>query len=140
MAKYLFLSPEWIEEAKKIHQEYRGGTPSLAHPEVRMNQVITGVPFGSGSLDAHLDTSSGEVLIELGHLEGPDVTLTMDYATAKDLYVDGNIQSGMQAFMSGRIKAEGDISKLMALQAVLQPGGADAAAMAAAAKVKEMTA
>lgn len=139
MAKHPFLSPEWIEEARKIHEKHRNGTPTGGLP-VRMNQVITEVPFGDGTVDAHMDTSSGELEIELGHLEAPDVTVTMDYATAKEVYVDGNVQSGMQAFMSGKIRTEGDISKLMAMQALFQPSDADAATWEAAAEIKDMTA
>ena len=45
-----------------------------------------------------------------------DDTLTLDYATAKAILVEGNPSAGMQAFMAGRIKVDGDMSKLMALQ------------------------
>jgi len=37
--------------------------------------------------------------------------------TAKALLVEGDPQAGMQAFMAGKIKVDGDMSKLMALQA-----------------------
>ena len=33
------------------------------------------------------------------------------------MFIDGNQQAGMQAFMSGQIKVEGDMTKLMAMQA-----------------------
>ena len=49
--------------------------------------------------------------------------------------MEGNPQAGMQAFMQGKIKVEGDISKLMALQA----SGADPAAAAVAAEIKAIT-
>ncbi len=112
---YKFLSEEWMEEAKKIREEYSGKAAPPAH-EVRMNQVITEVPFGEGSVDAHMDTSGGEAKMELGHLENPDLTVTLDYDTAKAILVDGNPQAGMQAFMAGKIKVQGDMTKLMALQ------------------------
>jgi putative sterol carrier protein len=112
---YKFLSEEWVEEAKKIREEYSGKAAAPAH-EVRMNQVITDVPFGEGSIDAHMDTSGGEAKMELGHLENPDLTVTLDYETAKAILVDGNPQAGMQAFMAGKIKVQGDMTKLMALQ------------------------
>jgi putative sterol carrier protein len=35
---------------------------------------------------------------------------------AKAMFVEGNQAMGMQAFMSGQIKIEGDMSKLMAMQ------------------------
>ena len=81
-----------------------------------MNQIITDVPFGDGTIDAHMDTSSGELEMDLGHLENPDVTVTLDYDTAKAIFVEGNPQAGMQAFMAGKIKVQGDMTKLMAMQ------------------------
>jgi putative sterol carrier protein len=100
-----------------------------------MNQVITDVPFGSGSIDAHMDTSGGDVQMDIGHLENPDLTVTLDYATAKAILVDGNPQAGMQAFMAGKIKVQGDMTKLMAMQS----GTPDPAALEVAAKIKEIT-
>ena len=135
MAKYPFLSDEWMDEAKKIREEYRGKTQPVAH-KVKMNQVITDVPFGSGTVDAHMDTSSGEMEMELGHIEGADVKVTLDYATAKAIFVDGNPQAGMQAFMAGKIKVEGDMTKLMAMQQT----SPDPKAQELAEKIKEITA
>lgn len=115
MATYPFLSDEWMAEAKKIRDEYKGKTPPAAHA-VKMNQVITDVPFGGGTVNAHMDSSSGDAEFEMGHLDGPDVTVTLDYETAKAIFVDGNPQAGMQAFMAGKIKVDGDMTKLMAMQ------------------------
>jgi putative sterol carrier protein len=69
-------------------------------------------------------------------MENPDLTVTLDYDTAKAIFVDGNPQAGMQAFMAGKVKVQGDMTKLMAMQAAPP----DANAQAFAQKVKEMTA
>ena len=123
-----FLSDEWIAEAKKIREEFAGqGTPP-AHA-VRMNQIVTDVPFGEGTINAHMDTSSGELDMDTGHSDGAEVTNTIDYPTAKAIFVDGNPQAGMQAFMAGKIKVQGDMTKLMAMgQASPDPAAADIAA------------
>jgi len=131
---YKFLSDEWLEAAKKIREESSGDSTPPAHA-VRMNQVITEVPFGSGSIDAHMDTSGGDVQMDLGHLENPDLTVTLDYATAKAILVDGNPQAGMQAFMAGKIKVQGDMTKLMAMQ----QGTPDPVQAEVAAKIQEIT-
>ena len=134
MAKHPFLSDEWMEEAKKIREEYKGkGTPP-AHA-VKMNQVITEVPFGDGTINAHMDTSSGELEMDTGHIDGADLTVTLDYDTAKAIFVDGNPQAGMQAFMAGKIKVQGDMTKLMAMQS----SAPDPTALEVAAKIKEIT-
>ena len=135
MAQYAFLSDEWLEEAKKIREEYAGQSSPPAHA-VRMNQIVTDVPFGDGTIEAHVDTSGGEMSMEMGHLENPDLTVTLDYATAKAILVDNNPQAGMQAFMSGKIKVQGDMTKMMALQS----GAPDPSAAEIAAKIPEITA
>ena len=129
-----FLSDEWMTEAKKIREEFAGkGTPP-AHA-VRMNQIITDVPFGDGTINAHLDTSGGEAELDVGHLENPDLTVTLDYETAKAIIVDGNPQAGMQAFMAGKIKVQGDMTKLMAMQS----GPVDPTAQEVSERIKAIT-
>ena len=131
---YKFLSEEWLEAAKKIREEYHGKAAPPAHA-VRMNQIITDVPFGEGTINAHMDTSGGDLEMDTGHLENPDLTVTLDYATAQAILVDGNPQAGMQAFMAGKIKVQGDMTKLMAMQ----QGTPDPVQAEIAAKIKEIT-
>lgn len=135
MATYPFLSDEWVAEARKIREDYEGTGPSVPHL-VRMNLVITDVPFGDGPVDAHVDTSGGSVKLDLGHLDTADLKVTVDYLTAKSILVDGNPQAGMQAFMAGKIKVEGDMAKLMALQAAPP----DPSAQTVAQRLKDITA
>jgi hypothetical protein len=133
---YEFLSDEWLTEARNIRAEYAGKTPPIPHT-VRMNLVITGVPFGDGDIDAHMDTSSGELELDMGHLEEQDLKVTVDYDTAKAILIEGNPQAGMQAFMAGKVRVEGDMAKLMALQAGPPP---DPSAAEMANRLKEITA
>ena len=135
MAKYEFLTEEWIDAAKAIRDEHAGDAPPPVH-SVRMNQIITEVPFGEGELKAHMDTSDGKIEMDLGHLTEADLTVTLDYETAKAILVDGNPQAGMQAFMAGKIKVDGDMTKLMAMQ----QGPVDPAAAEVATKIQEITA
>ena len=134
MAKYPFLSDEWMEAAKAIREEYKGKGTSTPHV-VKMNLVITEVPFQDGDIDAHMDTSGGEMQMDMGHLENPDLTVTLDYATAKAIFVEGNPQAGMQAFMAGKIKVVGDMTKMMAMQSA-QP---DPVQLEAAEKISAIT-
>jgi putative sterol carrier protein len=123
-----------MDAAKAIREEYKGKGAPVAHV-VKMNQIITDVPFGEGTINAHMDTTSGEMEMDTGHIENPDVTVTLDYGTAKAIFVDGNPQAGMQAFMSGKIKVQGDMTKLMAMQS----GAADPVADELAKKIAEIT-
>ena len=134
MAKYAFLSDEWMEAAHKIREEFAGQTAAPAHA-VRMNQIITDVPFGDSDINAYMDTTNGDLELDLGHLENPDLTVTVDYQTAKAIFVEQDPQAGMQAFMAGKIKVQGDMTKLMAMQAQAP----DPVAQQVAERVKEIT-
>ncbi|MGH9124751.1 MAG: SCP2 sterol-binding domain-containing protein [Acidimicrobiales bacterium] len=115
-AKYAFLSEAWVSHARAIRQGLRADAPATPMAAVKMNQIVTDVPFGTGTIESHLDTSQGEMDLELGHLEDAEVTLTLDYDTAKAILVEGNPQIAMNAFMSGKIRVTGDVTRLMALQ------------------------
>ncbi len=132
MAKHPFLSDEWFSEVRAIQDRMSGG-PS--HGDMHMNLVVTDTPF-SADKHMHMATVAGKADWGDGHLEGADLTLTLDYATAKDLFVGGNPQAGMQAFMSGKIKADGDVSKLMAMQ---QGGGGGGGAGELTKAIQEVT-
>ncbi|MCL2394606.1 MAG: SCP2 sterol-binding domain-containing protein [Acidimicrobiaceae bacterium] len=133
MAKYAFLSDEWVAAARALRAEYAERAHSLP-VAVRVNQIVRNAPFGEGTINAHVDTTSGLLDIDLGHLEDPDVTITLDYDVARALLVERDPAAAMQAFMSGRIKVDGDIAKLLALQApgALGPVSDPAAAAVAA--------
>jgi putative sterol carrier protein len=134
VAKYAFLSDEWMEAAKAVRDEYADQVSPPAHA-IRMNQVVTDVPFGDGTINTYLDTSGGEAVMELGELDTPDLTVTTDYATAKAITVDGDAQVAMQAFMQGKVKVQGDMSKLM----LLQQAPADPVQTEIQAKIQELT-
>ena len=112
-----FLSDEWLAAARAVRQEHDSGESS--GPAVRMNLTITDVPFGSGTLESHLDTSSGAPELDLGHLENPDVAVTTDYETAKAIFVVQDAAAGMQAFMTDKVVVQGDMMKLMSLNATM---------------------
>ena len=143
MPTFPFLSDEWIAEARKIRAEMSESVPDAgaAPPAaaVRMNQVIPDVPFGDGKLDAHLDTSSGTLEMETGHLDEPDVTVTLDYATAKAIFVDGTLEAGMKAFMDGKVRVQGDMAKLISALQQLAPPDPSAVDQAQA-RIRDITA
>ena len=131
---YPFLSDEWIEQAHAIRAEYDDRAPAVDH-RVRMNLVVTEMPFGDERIEAHMDTTAGELEIDKGHVEDADLTVTVDYETAKAIVVDRNPQAGMAAFMAGKICVEGDMATLLAIQAAPP----DRRAEAIAARLREIT-
>lgn len=115
---HLFLSPEWMDAARVIREKYRDQAPKVA-VTVRFNLVATNVPFGDGVINSHMDTSSGEVVMDLGHLDAVDATLTTDYVTARSIFVEQDPQKAFEAFLMGKVKVEGDVLKLMAMQTAM---------------------
>lgn len=137
--QHIFLTDEWIAAAKSIRDDMPTPEAAPAH-QVKMNLIITDTPehgdFSDQKFEGHMDTSSGEMKMDKGHLDAPDLTVTVDYETAKAIFVDQNPQAGMQAFMAGKVKVEGDITKLMAMQ----NAAPDPAAQEISAKIKDVTA
>ena len=104
--------------AHEIRERYHDELPEIT-VSIRVNQVITDVPFGEGTVNAYVDTSDGEFRLELGELDEPDAVLMTDYATARAMMVDQDPTVTMQSFMAGKIKVQGDMMKLMAMQTAL---------------------
>ena len=131
-----FLSDEWIEEARRLRAEYQERPAGVSLP-LRANVVITEVPWEPHRVEGHVDTSGGAVELEVGHLERPDVTVTLEHATARSILVEGDMQVAMAAFLGGRIRVDGDITKLLALQAA--PAPIDPVIPEVFARLREMT-
>ena len=137
--KHEFLSPSWIDAVRALRGEYEDQVqpPSIA---VRANVVVTGAPFGEPEILGSIDTSSGQLALEDGHIEEPDLTITTDYETAKTLFVQQDPAAAMQAVFAGKIKVQGDMSKLLALQLPLNEASSAAVAREIAERIKGFTA
>jgi putative sterol carrier protein len=110
---YAFLSEEWIEAAREIRARYESELPEIT-VTVRINQVITEVPFGDGIVHAHVDTTGGAMVFELGHVDEPDAVVMTDYETARAMLVERDPAVIMGAMMQGRVQLQGDMMKLLA--------------------------
>ena len=111
-----FLSDKWFDEVEKIRAELGDPAAPAGAADLQLNIVVTGGPEG----DREVSLNGGQ--FERGLAEGAATKITVPYDVAKSMFIEGNQQAAMQAFMSGQIKVEGDMSKLMAMQ-----GGAGAA-------------
>ena len=109
-----FLSPEWLQAAQELRQRYASRIAPM-RALVRINHVITGTPYGeAGTVLAHIDTTSGS--LDLGHLDSPDATITVDYETAKEILLSNDPQVMMRSLLMGKLKVDGDASAVMSLQ------------------------
>ncbi len=115
---YPFLSTDWMTSARAIREKYADEVPDIP-ASISINLVILDVPFGDGEVRCHLDTSEGSLVLELGELEHAQTTITTDYDTAKALFVYQDQTIAMQAFMAGRIKVQGDMMQMLAMQTAI---------------------
>ena len=128
MAQHTFLSDEWLAAAKAIADEHGGGAVPAG---VSLNVVVTGGPQG----DRELHFADGN--FATGLLDDAPTKLTVPYTVARAMFVEGNQQAAMQAFMGGQIKVEGDMTKLMTMQA--GAGAASAEQTAFQEKIRALT-
>ena len=104
-----FLSDEWFAKVKEI----RDGAGNVEAPAALADLVIN-ITVNADGGDKELALVSG--MIEEGHHADAPTTMILPADLAKRIFIEGDQSAGMQGFMSGQIKIEGDMSKLMALQ------------------------
>ena len=104
-----FLSDEWFAAAKVIREE-AGDIGPAGGNDIRLNVTVVDCPTG----DTEIHLADG--VFDRGHVENAPTSATVPYDVARQLFVDGNPQAAMQAFMNGQLRIEGDISKIMAVQ------------------------
>ena len=106
---YPFLSDDWFTAAKAIREE-AGDIGPPGGDDIKLNVTVVEGPMGE--TEVHL----ADGVFDRGHVEDAPTKATVPYDVARQLFVDGNPQAAMQAFMNGQLRIEGDISKIMAVQ------------------------
>ena len=105
-----FLSDGWFDEVKKITDAAGDLEIPDAIKDIKINLVVSDAP--DGTIDAHIAGGS----FGKGGLPDASTTLKLGYELAGKLFIEQDQNAGMQAFMSGQIQVEGDMSKMMAMQ------------------------
>ena len=111
--QHVFLTDGWIEAAKAAYEAHNVEVPY----KMKMNQVISGCPFEPSEVRTFIDTTEGTMRTGKGEIDGADVTLHTDWETSRKIIVEQDQTAAMQAFMSGKIKVVGDMTKIMAMNA-----------------------
>ena len=110
MAK--FLSDEWFKKVKELTDDAGDIEIPAALKDLTFNLSVT-QPDGSEKKVHMKGGQFGD-----GHKGDAPVTVSVPADIAKKIFLDGDQQAGMQAFMSGQMRVEGDVTKLMVLQSV----------------------
>ena len=111
MAKY--LSQEWLDEGRKLAQEF----PERPGATARMQFAVTGAPEGDVKYYQVLD--NGKILEStLGEDANADFTMTSSFDDSVKIQ-KGELDANA-AFMQGRMKGTGNMGKLMSLMPLTQ--------------------
>ena len=105
----VFLSDGWFSQTEKIQNEVNPPVPP-AIKDLKINMQVTGGPSG----EVAFRMEAGRLV--KGHAADAPTKLVIPFDTARAMLIDQNQQAVMSAFMSGQIRVEGDMAKLMQMQ------------------------
>ena len=126
---HAFLSDSWFDEAEKLRAAANPEVPA-ALKDLVINLQVTGGP--SGDVEARMAAGG----LHQGFAADAPTKLIIPFDVAHKMIIEEDQSAAMQAFMSGQIKVEGDMSKIMAMQGA---GAPSETAKKVAAQVREMT-
>jgi len=106
---YPFLSDAWFDAVESLRDEAPAAPEEVA--DFAVNMVVTGGPEG----DRALHFAEGR--FDRGLVDGAPTTVTVPHRVARSMLVDLDPEVAITAFMTGEIRVEGDITRLMELQA-----------------------
>ena len=104
-----FLTDDWFANVEKLTAEAGDLNLPASLSNLALNLVVTG---GGGTTGRELDSGR----IGKGASANARTTLTLDAETLRKVFLEFDMAAAMQAFMTGKIKVQGDMSQLMALQ------------------------
>lgn len=123
-----FLSEEWLAKLRELRAS--AGVPETP-PELAGHVINVTIRRGRGD-DAQMALVGG--VLEHGHRDGARLTMILPLDLARSFFIEGNQLAGLQGFMAGRIRIEGDAGLLKALHAP-----PSAAQLAMQRKLREIT-
>jgi putative sterol carrier protein len=112
-----FLSEEW---AKAFTDAMNSSDDFKQAAGTQTSKVQNVVNSPEGEKRFYLKLENGQVDVGTGDLPEAEATITQDYDTAVALFK--NELTGTAAYMSGKLKVQGDLMKLMQMQGVQSVG------------------
>lgn len=105
----VFLTDEWFNEVDRLTAEAGDLNlpPALANTKINLNVTNT----ANGDVSAALENG----VLKKGETDAT-TTINIDEETLKAIALKGDMNEAMNAFMSGKIRIDGDMGQVMALQ------------------------
>lgn len=105
-----FLSPEWFSKVHELTAAAGDLNVPAALAGLVLNVTVNDAPGGS------VDLAINGGKFELGHNASAPTKLILSSSLLRRIFLEGDASAGMQGFMTGQLKVEGDMSKIMAMQ------------------------
>ena len=112
--RYEFLSDEWFDKVDQMVAAAGDLRIPPAMKAVAVNVTITGTG-GDTAGERQLFMKDG--LFVRGH-QAAATTLTLSVELARRIFIEADAAAGVQAFLEGNIKVDGDLAQLVAMQTV----------------------
>jgi hypothetical protein len=116
MPSYPFLSDAWFDAVEQLLAEEGAVDAEVGDlgdlGDMVVNATVTATPFGADR-ELHLGAIDGNPVWGHGHTEPADLVIVTDYATARQIFLGGDPQAVMQAFLLGKLVVSGDLGKLV---------------------------
>ena len=110
-----FLSDDYFSNATAALATHSGFTNAIANTDLSLQFNVTDAP--DGEILYHITVGDGSAVIAGGTIPDPDVTISNTYETAVSIS-KGDLNTQM-AFMTGKLKVEGNMAKLLMNQSML---------------------
>ncbi len=104
-----FLTDDWFSTVETLTMQAGDLNLPPALANLAINLVVSDT---QGNTELSLDGGA----IKKGLSSNAKTTLNMDGETLRKVFLEFDMAAAMQAFMTGKIKVQGDMSQLMALQ------------------------
>lgn len=104
-----FLTDDWFTTVEQLTAAAGDLNLPPALANLAINLIVTDA---NGNIELSLD--GGKIV--KGTAANAKTTLNMDAETLRKVFLEFDMAAAMQAFMTGKIKVQGDMSQLMALQ------------------------
>lgn len=106
-----FLSDEWFEQAEAA----KASVDNFEVPSELKDAVINVTATGD---DGEIQCCMNGGVFQKGHVAEAPATLILPKSLAFSVFIENDQAAGMQGFMSGELRVEGDMSAIMSLQSV----------------------
>jgi putative sterol carrier protein len=105
-----FLTDDWFSAVETLTAQAGDLNLPPALANLAINLIVADT---SGNTELSLDGGA----IKKGLSSNAKTTLNIDGETLRKVFLEFDMGAAMQAFMTGKIKVQGDMSQLMSLQA-----------------------